>query len=55
MNATLQNEPERFVGHPIRLPVFRGPLDLLLPPVRANCLKLRQPMPFDKIYLERIG
>jgi len=36
MNTPPQNEPERFVGHKIRLAVFEGPLDLLLYLVRAN-------------------
>jgi segregation and condensation protein A len=29
-------EPERFVGHKVRLPVFEGPLDLLLYLIRAH-------------------
>ncbi len=36
--ATLETakEPERFTGHAIRLPVFEGPLDLLLYLIRAH-------------------
>lgn len=36
MNTPPPSEPERFVGYKIRLPVFEGPLDLLLTLVRAN-------------------
>ncbi|RYG58312.1 hypothetical protein EON80_27315, partial [bacterium] len=43
MTETLQNpnqpqvkEPERFTGHKIHLPVFEGPLDLLLYLIRAH-------------------
>ncbi len=36
MNPPATQEPERFVGHKIRLPVFEGPLDLLLTLVRAH-------------------
>ncbi|PQV65013.1 condensin subunit ScpA [Abditibacterium utsteinense] len=31
-----QTEPERFTGHKIRLPLFEGPLDLLLYLIRAH-------------------
>ena len=31
-----QSEPERFTGHKIRLPLFEGPLDLLLYLIRAH-------------------
>jgi hypothetical protein len=35
-NQPQVKEPERFTGHKIRLPVFEGPLDLLLYLIRAH-------------------
>lgn len=36
MNTPAVQEPDRFVGHKVRLEVFEGPLDLLLYLVRAH-------------------